>query len=80
MALQFTNAFVYEQFGLQTEAFARISFLFVNSASSDKHNGGHLSYTNTMAAIYFKTEESIKFVNQVPLSEPSSSLYSTWFQ
>lgn len=40
---QFMNAFIFERFGSQTEAFDKILFLLVNYASGNEHDCGHLS-------------------------------------
>lgn len=58
---QFTNAFVCEQFGSEKKVFGNILFLFGNSTLDDKHDCGHLSYTNV--AIFPKIMKQIKSTN-----------------
>lgn len=57
------NSFICEQFGLQTEAFVKILFLFANSASDDEHDDDHLSLKNTNMAICSRIVGWINFVN-----------------
>lgn len=50
--LQFINAsvpnLILKQFGSQTELFGRILLLFMSSASSDRHDHGHLLLNHGM--------------------------------
>lgn len=39
----FINAFVFKQFGSQTETFGKILYLFAHSALGDKYDCRHLS-------------------------------------
>lgn len=50
--LWFMNTFVCEQFSLQTKAFGKNLFLFLNSASGDQPDPSHLSYMNTNTALF----------------------------
>lgn len=59
---QFANVFVYKQFGQQTTS-GKILFLFTKPTSGDSHDHRHFSCTNTNMAVFFKTLESVKFVN-----------------
>lgn len=58
------DAFVCEQFGLQTDALGKILFLFVNSVLGDEHNCDHLSHTNLNVAVFSRIVEQVKFMSE----------------
>lgn len=56
----FTNAF-----GLQTETFSRILYLY-EFAQGEKYDHGHLSATNMNVSLFSRIVERIQFVYQGP--------------
>lgn len=70
----FINAFVCEQFHLQTEAFGKNLFWLVNPALGDEQGHDQLSHTNKKVSVVSRVMEHIEFMNGLPLFS-TSELY-----